>query len=133
MCGMLRWLKITMVVFGAILALEGILDLALPVQRAAGMGLGECASHAQLPMAVLGATWIVVGTWTIVAARDPSRHLNWVKFAVTFPLVLLLALAAAALRGDVALRQVAIDIVVDGLFVALFIAFYPRVARTGIR
>ncbi len=128
---MLRGLKVTMVVFGAILALEGILDIVLPVQRAAGMGLGECAPHAQLPMAILGATWLATGAWTIAAARDPLRHLNWVRFTLTFPLVLLLTLAGAALRGDVAFRQVAIDIGVDALFVMLFLVFYPRGARAA--
>lgn len=126
---MLRGLKITMVVFGAVLGIEGILDIALPMQRAAGMGLGQCASQAQLPMAVLGATWLVAGVWTIVAARDPLRHLNWVKFALTLPLVLLLALAGAALRGDVAFRQVAVDIGFDALFVVLFAVFFPRGKR----
>lgn len=126
---MLRGLKVTMVVFGAILGIEGILDIVLPVQRAAGMGLGECAAHAQLPMAVLGATWLAVGAWTIAAARDPLRHLNWVRFALTFPIVLLLTLVGAALRGDVAFRQIAVDIGFDVLFAMLFLVFYPRGAR----
>lgn len=43
--------------------------------------------------------------------------------------MLLLTLAGAALRGDVALRQVAVDMVFDALFVVLFIAFYPRGRR----
>lgn len=126
----MRGLKIAMVAFGAILLLEGVLDLALPVQRAAGLGLGQCASHAQLAMAVLGATWVVAGAWTIAAARAPSRHLAWVKFALTLPLALGLALSGAALRGYVSFRQVAPDIGFDALFVVLFAAFYPRSART---
>jgi hypothetical protein len=128
---MLRGLKVTMVVFGAVVCIEGILDIALPVQRAAGMGLDQCAAHAQLPMVVLGATWLVGGAWTIAAARDPLRHLNWVKFALTFPLVLLLALTGAALRGDVAFRQVVIDIAFDAFFVVLFIVFFPRRQRAS--
>ena len=96
--------------------------------------MGECASRAQLPMEILGATWLVVGVWTLIASRDPLRHLNWVKFALSFPLVLLLALVGAALRGDVAFRQVAIDIVFDALFVVSFIAFFPRGQRAaGVR
>lgn len=127
----MRGLKVTLVVFGAILCIEGILDIALPVQRAAGMGLGQCASQARLPMAILGATWLVAGGWTIAAARDPLRNLNSVKFALTLPLALLLALAGAALRGDVAFRQVAIDIGFDALFLALFIVFFPRGERAS--
>lgn len=129
---MLRGLKITLVVFGAILAIEGALDIALPVQRAAGMGLGECAAHARLPMTILGATWLAAGAWTIAAARDPLRHLNWVKFALSFPFVLLLALTGAALRGDVAFGKVAVDIGFDALFIVLFLVFYPRGARHAV-
>lgn len=126
---MLRTLKITLAVFGAVLAIEGILDIVLPVPRAAGMGLGDSASHAQLAMAILGATWLAAGLWIIIAARDPLRHLNWVKFALTLPLVLLLTLTGAALRGHVAFRQVAIDIVFNVIFFVLFLVFYPRGAR----
>ena len=129
----MRGLKVTMVVFGAILSIEGILDIALPVQRAAGLGLDACASQAQLAMAVLGATWLVAGAWTIIGARDPLRHLNWVKFAMTLPAALLLALAGAALRGHVAFRQVAIDIGVNALFVVLFVVFFPREKARGAR
>ncbi len=119
-------LKVTMTIFGAILLIEGLLDLLFPIQRAVGMGLGPCAQHAQLPMAVLGATWLVAGAWTVISARDPQRHLNWVKFALTLPLALMLGLLIAVARGDIALRKVAIDIVFDALVVLLFVAFFPR-------
>jgi hypothetical protein len=80
-------------------------------------------------MAILGATWLTAGAWTIAAARDPFRHLNWVRFAVTFPFVLLVTLTGLTLRGDVAVSQVAVDIGFDALFVVLFLVFYPRGAR----
>ncbi len=118
-----------MAVFGAVLSIEGILDIVLPVPRAAGMGLGDSASHAQLAMAILGATWLAAGLWIIIASRDPLRHRNWVKFALTLPLVLLFALTGAVLRGHVAFRQVAIDIIVNVIFIVLFLVFYPRGAR----
>lgn len=122
----MRKLKITMTVFGAILALEGILDVALPIERAAGMGLGTCAQQAVLPVIVLGATWFVLGAWLIVAARDPSRHLSWVKFAISLPLALMLGLGLVALRGAVAVRQIALELALNALFVVLLLAFYPR-------
>ena len=127
---MLRGLKTTMFVFGAILVLEGGLDIALPAQRAAGLGLGECASQSHLAMAVLGATWIAAGVWTLVAARDPLRHLQLVKLALTLSLALLLALLSTVLRGDIPLRQVAVDLGFDALFAVLFLVFYPRGSAT---
>lgn len=126
---MLRTLKITMAVFGAVLAIEGILDIVLPGPRAAGIGLGDCASRAPLALAILGTTWLVAGLWIMIAARDPLRHLLWVKFALTLPLGLLLALAGTALRGHVAFRQIAVDIVFNAIFFVLFLVLYPRGAR----
>jgi hypothetical protein len=128
---MLRGLKVTMIVFGAIVAVEGLLDVVLPVQRAAAMGLGPCASQAQLPMTVLGATWLIAGVWIVAGARDPVRYLNTVRFSLAFPLLLALALLGAALRGHVPLRQVAFEIALDALFVVLFVVFYPRGKATS--
>ncbi|HET8938304.1 MAG TPA: hypothetical protein VFN67_32895 [Polyangiales bacterium] len=130
---MLRALKITMSVFGAILAIEGILDIALPEQRALGMGLEQkFAQHAQMPMTILGATWLAIGAWIIVGARDPLRHINWVKFVLTFPLVLLLVLVSSALRGHVSFQQILVDLVFDALFFVLFLAFYHRVIPSHV-
>jgi hypothetical protein len=124
--GRLRGLQITMALFGVILVLEGGLDIALPVQRAEGMGLAQCAQSAQLPMTILGATWLLCGGWLLAAVRDPLRHLDAVKLALAFPLVLLLALVGAVLRGYIAFQQIAVDIGFDVLFFVLFLVFFPR-------
>jgi hypothetical protein len=129
---MLRGLKITMSIFGAVLCIEGLLDIVFPAQRAEGMGLGQCASQARLPMLILGASWLVAGASTIAGARDPLRQLNLVKFALAFPLALLLVLVVAIARGYVPVQRVAIDIGFDALFFALFFIFYPRRARVGL-
>ncbi len=122
-----------MIILGAILCVEGVLDMVFPTQRAAGMGLGRCASQAQVPVTILGATWIAAGAWTIAGARDPVRHLSWVKFILTLALMLILALSGAVVRGNVPFRAVAIDIGVNALFVALLLAFYPRQSRAQVR
>jgi hypothetical protein len=121
-----RKLKITMAIVGAILAVEGILDVAFPIPRAAGMGLGHCARQAQLPVIVLGVTWFAVGVWIIVTARDPLRHRSWVKFTLTLPFALMFALVLAAWRGIVAVREIALELALNALFAALLIAFAPR-------
>ncbi len=125
----MRALKITMFLFGLSLAFEGILDIIMPVPRAEGMGLQDCAGRSQLPMAILGATWLLVGGWIVSAARDPLRHLHTVKLARVFPLALLFALIVSVMRGDVPLREVAIDIAFNVLFVLLFLTFYARITR----
>jgi hypothetical protein len=127
---MLRGLKITMIVFGAVLVIEGILDIAFPTQRAAGMGLGECAAQATLPMFVLGASWVAAGAWTVAAGLDPLRNLSWVKFALTLPSALLVVLLLAAALGKVPLAKIAVDLVFDALFITLTLVFYPRAHRS---
>ncbi len=122
---MARGLKWAMILFGVVLVVEGVLDIVAPESRARQMGLGAAAAHAQLPMTILGATWVAAGLWVIVSARQPLRHINWVRFAITLPLLLLAALVCSWLRGTVAFQQVAADMAFDVLFVGVFLLLYP--------
>ena len=122
----LRKLKITLILLGGVLLVEGGLDVAMPAHRAAGIGLARCGSDARFALAILGATWIALGGWIVAAARDPLRHLNCVKLAITLPLVLSAALIASVLRGDAAFREVAGEIAFNALFATLLVLFLPR-------
>jgi hypothetical protein len=69
--------------------------------------------------------------WTLVASRAPARHLNWVKFVLTFPIALFVTLVLAVVRGHVTLDQVLIDMAVNAGFVTLLVLYYPRGVQPG--
>ena len=122
---MKRALKIIMIIFGLVLVLEGLLDIVIPDKRASFIGSGGSARSVMFYMTILGATWVAAGFWVMAAGRNPSRHINWVKFAITLPILLSIVLVFSIVRGYVGLEQVAIDLVLDVAFALAFLALYP--------
>jgi uncharacterized protein YjeT (DUF2065 family) len=122
-------LKVVMIIFGLVLVLEGLLDIAIPGQRASAIGPG--GSSVMFFMTILGATWVAAGFWVVAAGRNPARHINWVKFAITLPVLLSIVLVFSIVRGYVGLDQVAIDLVLDAAFALTFLALYPWRLSTG--
>ncbi len=126
-----RALKVIMVFFGLVLILEGLLDIVMPEQRASIIGSSGSAGSTMFYMTILGATWVAAGFWVMAAGRDPSRHLDWVKFVITLPVLLLLVLIFSIVRGYVSFDQVAIDLVLDAVFALSLLALYPRRKDSG--
>ncbi len=130
---MIRALKVIMVILGLILVLEGLADIAMPAQRAQLMGPVENSRVVEFYLTVLGATWVAAGLWAVAAARDPLRHVSWIKFAITLLVLLSGALLYSAARGYVSFGQVAIEVGLDVVLAAALFAFYPRRAVSGSR
>lgn len=123
---MKKALKVIMVILGIILIVEGLADIVIPGQRLSLMGAGENAGYMMAFMTILGATWVAAGIWIVAAGRDPLRHINWVKFVITLPLLLAFALAYSIIKGYVTFDQVAIDLVLDFVFALALFALYRR-------
>lgn len=128
---MRRALKVTLIVFGAVLILEGLIDIIIPDQRARLMGLGEIAGYVKLLMAILGATWVAVGVWLIVAGREPLLHINWVKFAITKCILVVVVSLSSIILGYVNFSQGGPLVILDAVFAVAFLAFYPWRAVHG--
>ena len=118
---MLRALKIVMALFGGVLAIEGLLDLIVPGQRAVGLGLERCIEYAPMAMAVLGATWIALGIFILSAARNPLQNISWVRLCAAMPVVLMGALVLTVVRSAATWTQIAPDVGFDVLFAVLFL------------
>lgn len=125
-------LKIVMIIFGAVLILEGLLDIIMPNQRASLIASGGSTRSAVFLMMILGATWVAAGFWVVAAGRDPLRHVNWVKFVITLPVLLSLVLILSIIRGYVGLNQVVIELALDAGFALTFLALYPWRRVSGI-
>jgi uncharacterized protein YjeT (DUF2065 family) len=128
-----RALKVIMIIFGLVLILEGLLDIIIPDQRASIIETGGSASSIMFYMTILGATWVAAGFWVVAAGRDPSRHINWVKFVITLPVLLSIVLIFSIIRGYVSFDQVVIDLVLDAVFALSLLALYPWKSKTNIQ
>jgi vacuolar-type H+-ATPase subunit I/STV1 len=79
---MIRALKVVMIVFGVVGILMGLLLVFSPDKLASTAVIGEMTGYLKYTMATLGYLLIAPSVFLIVAARDPLRHINWVKFAI---------------------------------------------------
>ena len=129
---MIRALKVVLIVYGVINILLGLAFILAPYQAASLMGFGEIADLGVYVGALYGATAIAASVWLIAAGRDPLRHITWVKFAILWSILLAVAGLYLVVRGAVDFSQAGVGIIIDAVFAAAFLVFYPwRAARGG--
>ena len=77
----------------------------------------------------LGVALSAVGPFLFSAARDPIRHILWVRFAILFALLFtaVSVYLGAAVRGE--FGSVLDGILIHGTFATLLLIFYPRQMR----
>lgn len=123
--------KVVMVIFGSVLILEGLLDIFMPEQRALAIETGNSSRSVMFYVMILGATWAAAGFWVIAASRDPLRHIYWLKFVMTLPVLLSAVLTISIIRGYVTLEQVVIELALNAVFAISLLALYPWRSHSG--
>ena len=108
---MTKALKITMATYGIGGTVVGLLYIFTPREDV---------------RKVLGASLLAVGIFVAIAARDPIRHILWVRFAILFALLFTAVsiYLGAVVRGE--FRSVLDGISIHGTFAALLLILYPR-------
>lgn len=122
---MLKALKVVLIVYGAIRILMGLMDITMHDFVAQMYGFGEIASYAKWMGEIIGAIFIAIGVWVIVAGRDPLRNIYWVKFIITMSLLGVAVTVHSIISGYVDFSQVGVAIIFDGIFAVAFFALYP--------
>ncbi len=129
---MIRALKVVLIVWAVLHILLGLALIVAPHQTAAMMGFGEIANFGVYVAGLWGAAFIAASVWLIAAARDPLKHIAWVKFVILLSILSLVVQLYTVIQGAVDFSQAAIGIVGGAVFAAAFLAFYPwRAARGG--
>ena len=122
---MIKALKIVMIVCGVLVVLSGLALIVMPDQMPEYTVLGENAGQVKWIVGLLGAIWVAAGAWLIIASRDPIRHINWVKFVITWFIIAFLAGISSIIQGNVEFSQVTVSTLFDGIFAVVFLALYP--------
>jgi len=128
---MIRALKVALIVFGVIEILLGLSLVIMPNQAASMAGVSEVSGYLTYFMAQLGTCIIALSVFLIIAARDPLRHINWVKFAIVICILGAAAGLYAVVQGAVAFSQAGMQIIMDFVFAVVFLALYPYRAVKG--
>lgn len=108
---MSKALKIVMATYGIGLTVVGLLYIFTPREDV---------------RKVLGASLLAVGIFVVIAARDPIRQIQWVRFAIVLALLFTTVsiYLGAVVRGE--FRSVLDGIAIHGTFAALLLILYPR-------
>ena len=129
---MIRGLKVVLIVFGVRNILFGLACIVTPQLVANIWGLGEITDYVPFLMGIFGLSLIAPSVWLIAAARDPLRHITWVKFGILWMILAVVVQLYSVIQGAVDFSQVGIGILQDAVFGVALLVFYPyRAARRG--
>ncbi len=129
---MMKALKVTMIVYAVIGILFGLAYIFIPRQLGAMLGHEAGPASVAAQGVVLGASFVAAGIFLIIAARDPLKHILWVKYAIVFAILMLAAELYSFIIGYLDFSQAVMGIIIHAVFAAALLAFYPwRAARSG--
>ncbi len=129
---MLKALKVTMYVWGVVGILFGLAFILIPEQLGEMMGYQPGPDYVHYMLASLGGVFIAGSVFIIIAARDPLKYINWVKFAILSSLLGLVLGLYSIVMGYVNFTQAGTGVIIDAVFAAALFAFYPyKAAKEG--
>ena len=129
---MIKPLKVTMIVYGVIGILFGLAYIFVPHQLAAMFGHEAGPAYVAALAAALGVSFVAACIFLIIAARDPLKHILWVKYAIVFAILMVASELYSVIMGYLTLGQALTAIIIHAIIAVALLAFYPwRAARSG--
>ena len=131
---MLKALKVTMYVLGIWGIILGLAFIFMPEALGEMMGhdTGVVPDSMMSIFATLGICFIAPCIFIIVAARDPIKHILWVKLAILWSALGLLADIYSVIMGYITFNQGMFGIISQAVFLAALLIFFPyKAAEEG--
>ncbi len=129
---MIQALKVTMIVYAVIGILFGLAYIFVPRQLGAMFGHEGGPAFVYSLAAAYGVSLVATCIFLIIAARDPLKHILWVKYVIVFAILMLAAELYSFIIGYLDFSQAVMGIIIHAVFAAALLAFYPwRAARSG--
>lgn len=122
---MLKALKVIMIVFGVVELLFGLGFTFFMHEMSDMLGFELGPDYILYIGALLGLTLIPVSVFLIAAARDPLRHISWVKFAIWWCIGGVVAGLYAVIMNYADFSQAGMGIIWDGIVAIALLIFYP--------
>jgi hypothetical protein len=119
-------LKVALVIYGAIYITQGIILLVAPQRIADLYGLGDVTDHMAYAMAITGSAFITAGVWFAMTFLDPIRNINSVRFAILWASLMFITPLYALWQGYTEIGHIWFGLVLNAIFAAAFLIFYPR-------
>jgi len=114
-----------LIVFGVVEIIFGLGFTFFMPEMGDMFGFGDVPDWALYMGALLGLTLIAVSVFLIAAARNPLKHIWWVKFAILWALTGVIAGLYSLIVGYVDFGQAGMGIIWDAAVAAALLIFYP--------
>jgi len=128
---MIRALKVVLIVYGAIGILWGLALILIPRELGDMLGYEHGPEYVVAFLASLGVCLIAPSVFLIAAARDPLRHISWVKFAILWAILIVVVELYSVIQGFVDFSQAGMTIILNAVFAVAFLVLYPYRAARG--
>ena len=129
---MIKPLKVTMIVYAVIGILIGLAMIFVPLQFFTMFGHEAWPASVAALGVECGVSFVAACIFLIIAARDPLKHILWVKYAILFAILILAAHLYSLILGYSNFSDAVTGIIMNAVFAAALLAFYPwRVAKSG--
>lgn len=129
---MIKSLKVTLIVYGVVEILFGLGFVFFLQEIGEMFGFEKGPDYQSYYGVLLGLTLIAVSVFLIAAARDPLRHISWVKFAILWAIIGVIAGVYSIILGYVDFGQAGMGIIWDAVVAVALLIFYPwRAARVS--
>jgi hypothetical protein len=122
---MIKALRVVMIAWAVVGILFGLGFILVPEQMVASVGFQSGPPYVPYFLGLLGMAYVVSGVFVIMAARDPLKDVRWVKLALAWTLLDIVAVLYHIIRGNVTFGQAGFVLFIDGIFTILFLVFYP--------
>jgi membrane associated rhomboid family serine protease len=118
-------LKVAMTVYGSGGTVFGLFYLFFPRQATAMQGFQADSSYLVATKMALGASLVAVGIFVTIAARDPIKHILWLRFAIVFAILFLVVALYSGFRLFADVGQASVGIIIHGVAAVALLGFYP--------
>ena len=118
-------LKIALIIYGAIHIAQGIALIVDPEWSAGFFDFQDLAIFVPYFLTVIGGAFIAAGVWFAMTGLDPLRNINGVRFAVLWAGLLLVIQLYSLGQDYVEISQIWPSVVLNAIFAAAFLIFYP--------
>jgi hypothetical protein len=122
----MRNINATMIICGAIYIAEGFIFLVAPDRIVSLYGLEALNDSMAFLMTIIGSAFVAAGVWFIMTILNPIRNINTIKFAILWCSLFVISPLYGLWQGYVDFNQIWLGMVINAVFVAALLIFYPR-------
>jgi len=125
-------LQISLIVVGVAQIFFGVAFTFAPEKFSGLLGLSTAPQWAYWMFSMFGARSFAFAYGMLLAARDPMKHIHWIKAMIAVQVIDWLGTLYYLMNGGITLSQVSSASILPLIFILLLVVFYPREKKISL-